>query len=231
MKIIITTTQSNVFPAPDLKAFIEDSGLEFAARQRKSLSTLMAENQAAALIVWENGRPVLYMEDQKFFFHPSMAKNRISGMRRGISYDVMAKACDLQQGDSFLDCTMGMGADTIVASYLSAGKVIGLEKSTGIYNVVKWGMRNYHSRMNWLDEAIHKIQVVQADHLDFLKQQSDSSFDIIYFDPMFRRPLLTSQPLAPLRLLADPALIPDCSPRSLPGSTPAGSHERTDKQW
>lgn len=205
MKIIVTTTQSKEVPDEIMDLFLEDSGLTFVPRHRKSLPVLISENDAGAVIVWEDNGPVLYMEDQKFFFHPSMAKNRISGMRHNLGYDVMAKACEIETGDSFLDCTLGMGADAIVASYLSGGKIIGLEKSPGICHVIKWGMHNYHSRMDWLNNAIHRIEVIQSDHLDFLKEQPDHSFDIIYFDPMFRRPLLTSQPLAPLRRLADPA--------------------------
>jgi predicted methyltransferase len=205
MKIIVTTTQSKDIPDKNIKLFLEDSGLTYIPRQRKSLPVLTAENGADAIIVWEDGRPLLYVDDQKFFFHPSMAKNRISGMRHGLGYDVMAKACGIETGDSFLDCTLGMGADAIVASYLSGGKIVGLEKSPGIYHVIKWGMRNYRSRMNWLEDAIHRIRVIPQDHLDFLKELPEHSFDIIYFDPMFRKPLLSSQPLAPLRLLADPA--------------------------
>jgi 16S rRNA G966 N2-methylase RsmD len=204
MEIIVTTTQSKEIPDKKMDLFLEDSGLTFVPRQRKSLPVLISENEAGAVVVWEDNGPVLYMEDQKFFFHPSMAKNRISGMRHDLGYDVMAKACGIEAGDSFLDCTLGMGADAIVASYLSGGKIVGLEKSPGISHVIKWGMRNYNSRMIWLNNAIHRIEVIQSDHLDFLKEQPDHSFDIIYFDPMFRRPLLNSQPLAPLRLLADP---------------------------
>lgn len=205
MKIIVTTTQSREAVDAVMNLFLEDFGLTYVPRCRKSLPVLMSENDADAIIVWEGNGPVLYIEDQKFFFHPSMAKNRISAMRHDLGYDVMARACAIEKGDSFLDCTLGMGADAIVASYLSGGKIVGLEKSPGICPVIKWGMRNYNSQMNWLIDAIHRIEVVQSDHLHFLQQQPDHSFDIIYFDPMFRRPLLTSEPLAPLRLLADPA--------------------------
>lgn len=208
MNIIVTTTQSKDIPDDNLNIFLKDTGLNYVPRHRKSIPSLINENKASAIIVWENSRPILYMEDQKFFFHPSMAKNRISGMRHALSYDIMAKACGIETGDSFLDCTLGMGADAIVASYLSGtGKIVGLEKSPGIYHVIKWGMHNYQSQMNWLEQAIHRIQVTQSDHIDFLKAQPDRSFDIVYFDPMFRKPLLTSQPLAPLRLLADPAAL------------------------
>jgi len=46
--------------------------------------------------------------------------------------------------------------------------------------------------------------VINADHNQFLAQQASNSFDVVYFDPMFRQPLMSSQPLSPLRNLADP---------------------------
>lgn len=209
MKIIATTTQSINVPSQSMQYFLNEADIPYIPRQRKSLSSLRVETGAAAVIVWEETGPVLYIDDQKLFFHPSMAKNRLAAARKGMAEDVMARACSIKPGDSFLDCTLGMGADAIVASYFSRGQVTGLEKSPAIYYVIKWGMMNYHSQMTWLEDAIHRIQVVNADHHTFLKNQADDSFDIVYFDPMFRRPLLTSQPLAPLRLLADPAPLSD----------------------
>ena len=47
------------------------------------------------------------------------------------------------------------------------------------------------------------IQVVNQDYLTYLKQQPDNTFDIVYFDPMFRHPLTDSKNLNPLRQLAD----------------------------
>ncbi|MBQ1913638.1 MAG: protein-L-IsoD(D-D) O-methyltransferase, partial [Selenomonadaceae bacterium] len=38
---------------------------------------------------------------------------------------------------------------------------------------------------------------------DFLREQPDKSFDVVYFDPMFRHPLMESENLNPLRAVAD----------------------------
>ncbi|MGI5921520.1 MAG: class I SAM-dependent methyltransferase [Syntrophomonadaceae bacterium] len=205
MKIIITTTQSGtVADSENLNKFICSSGFEFVSRERKSIKSLIEENQADAVAVWEPEGPVLYVENEKFFFHPSMAKNRITAYRNKNACDLMAKACAIKPGNDFLDCTLGLGADAIVASYFSqTGRVVGLEVSPGIYEIVKWGMKLYCSRMTWLNEAIHRIEIVHSDHYDYLRRQEDNSFDIVYFDPMFRQPLLHSEALAPLRKLAD----------------------------
>ena len=37
------------------------------------------------------------------------------------------------------------------------------------------------------------ITVINQDYLSFLKEQEDNSFDVIYFDPMFRHTLTDSK--------------------------------------
>ncbi|MEN6349246.1 MAG: class I SAM-dependent methyltransferase [Syntrophomonas sp.] len=205
MNVIATNSQSASSITADFQEFLRESGIEFVPRQRKSLEALAAEHSARGVIVWLIEGPVLnIINEEKFFFHPSMAKNRIASFRKFGTVDPLIKACDLKENDSFLDCTLGLGADSIVASYFSrGGRVVGLESSFIIAWVVKWGMKLYCSQMDWLNTAIKGIEVVAADHSSYLKELDDNSFDIVYFDPMFRQPLLKSQAIAPLRLMAD----------------------------
>jgi 16S rRNA G966 N2-methylase RsmD len=64
-------------------------------------------------------------------------------------------------------------------------------------------MKMYTGNMPWLNHAIKQIGVINSDNKSFLGQQPDKSYDIIYFDPMFPRPLLNSQPISPLRKIAN----------------------------
>ena len=89
--------------------------------------------------------------------------------------------------------------------YFAQGTVVGLESSRAIAMVVKWGMKLYDSPMTWLKEAANRIQVINSEHYQYLSDLDDNSFDIVYFDPMFRQPLLKSQAISPLRSLANPA--------------------------
>ncbi len=204
MKIIATTTQSNTSISQDFASFIEESGFVFVPRQRKSIELLAREQEAAGIVVWQPEGPVLHFGGEVFFFHPSMAKNRIAAYRKFKQHDNLIKACGLEVGDSLLDCTLGLGADAIVASYFSeGGKIVGLESSRAIAMIVKWGMRLYNSSMKWLNDAIKNIEVVNTYHYDYLKSLPDNSFDIVYFDPMFRKPILASQAIAPLRQMAN----------------------------
>jgi hypothetical protein len=134
-----------------------------------------------------------------------MAKNRLSIYRKQGTEDPFVRACEIEDGDTLLDCTLGLGADAIVASYFTPqGAVIGLESSPAIALVVKWGMKLYDSPMIWLKEAVNRIQVINSEHYHYLSNLPDNSFDIVYFDPMFRQPLLKSQAISPLRSLANP---------------------------
>lgn len=204
MRFVVTTTQSVEEREPLLDLFLQESGFTFVARQRKSLALLMEENQVDGVIVWEKQGPVLYVENEKFFFHPSMAKNRIAFNRKMNSPDLMIQACQLKAGDSFLDCTLGLGADSIVAAYFSrTGQITGLEHQPAVAHIISWGMKLYQSRMPWLQDAINRIEVLNKDHRDYLIKQEDNSYDIVYFDPMFQKPILNSQAISPLRKLAD----------------------------
>ncbi|MDD2621274.1 MAG: class I SAM-dependent methyltransferase, partial [Syntrophomonadaceae bacterium] len=163
-----------------------------------------SEHQAQGVVVWQVDGPIMHIANEVFFFHPSMAKNRIACFRKFRQIDNLARACQLQPHDSFLDCTLGLGADAIVASYFSkGGQIVALESSLLIAMIVKWGMKMYNSSMTWLNSAVKNIEVINANHYDYLKKLPDNSFDIVYFDPMFRKPILESQAIAPLRLMAN----------------------------
>lgn len=208
MHIIATTAQSGMKDFIYLDEFLEDSGFPFIAREKRSLDELLKTCEADAVMVCYSQGPVLYSGNDKFFFHPSMAKNRLAAYRKNGTEDPLVNACQLKPDDTVLDCTLGLGADAIVASYFTpGGQVVGVESSPAIAQVVKWGMKLYDSRMNWLNEAAHRIEVVNREHYEFLREMDDKSFDIVYFDPMFRRPLLKSQAISPLRALANPRAL------------------------
>ena len=204
MKIIATTSLSDYID-DNFDVFLAEIGLEYIPRKNRSLLVLQDEYQAEGIIIWYKGGPVLFIGEQKFFFHPNMAKNRISLYRKSGIVDPLVVACDLKPGDQFLDCTLGLGADSIVAAYFitDGGRVTGIESSPIMAAIVKWGMKLYQHESPWLINAVHQIEVENGDHFTYLSNLDDKSYDIVYFDPMFRKPLLKSEALAPLRMLAN----------------------------
>ncbi|MEA1959755.1 MAG: class I SAM-dependent methyltransferase [Bacillota bacterium] len=208
MKCIVTNTQSIDEITPEMSDFLENINMLYVPREKRSLDCLRETYNADEVIVWESNGPVLYIEGEKFFFHPSMAKNRINSFRKFSVPDLMIKTCGLERGDDFLDCTLGLGADSVVAAYFSGnGRVVGLESESGIANIVKWGMLHYKGKTEWLNQTIRQIQVLHYDHRQFLTEQPDASFDVVYFDPMFQKPLMKSQSISPLRQLANYAVL------------------------
>ncbi|SHH02703.1 Putative SAM-dependent methyltransferase [Thermosyntropha lipolytica DSM 11003] len=204
MRVIATTTQSRTDLSPELQAFLRETGIEFVPRGKKSLAKIKKEKDAEGIVIWQEEGPVLYIDEKtRFYFHPSMAKVRISNYRKFNQPDPMIQAMELEEDDKVLDCTLGLGADAIVASYFaSQGRIVGLEYSPLVASIIKWGMKMYRTPVDWLDRAIKRIEVVNVDYREYLSSLKDNSFDIVYFDPMFRKPILKSQAISPLRLLA-----------------------------
>lgn len=204
MRIIATTTQANPCISDSFKQFLAETGYELVQRANKSLDRLRNEYKASGIIVWKNSGPQLYIQDERYFFHPSMAKIRITMFRNNGALDPMAKACGLDGNQDFLDCTLGIGSDAIVAAYFNPSrKIVGVESSPLIASITKWGMRLYETPEAYLAQAVRKVEVIQMDHLEYLRQQPDNAYDVVYFDPMFRTPFLKSQAISPLRLIAN----------------------------
>jgi 16S rRNA G966 N2-methylase RsmD len=80
---------------------------------------------------------------------------------------------------------------------------VGVESSPLIAAIVHWGIKKHVKGPVWLKQALDRIEIVSGDHLHFLKNRPDNSFDIVYFDPMFRHPINASQPISRLRQLAN----------------------------
>lgn len=156
--------------------------------------------------------------DQLLFFHPSMSLLRLLNIIRGKG-DRFLQASGLNRGDSFLDGTMGLASDTLIAAWAvgERGKILALESSPLIYALVSDGLKrlkmlsppdisNTLKQQAWLElsKASGCIEAYLANHLEFLKQMPDSSVDIIYFDPMFRITRAKSSSIQPVKTWSNP---------------------------
>lgn len=135
-----------------------------------------------------------------FFFHPSMALVRLKRLRIG-GTDTLLSVSGVVHGDTVIDCTAGLCSDSLVFSYAvsSEGQVIAMEASPMLHAIVREGLKLYHTGINEFDEAMRAIKPVQGHHEPLLRQMGDKSADVVYFDPMFERPITTSSNLVPLR--------------------------------
>ena len=133
----------------------------------------------------------LSVDDPPLHWHPSVAIPRLRRLAEGGSDNFLA-ATALEEGDKVLDCTLGLGADAIVAAHAvgDTGMVTGLEASPVIALLTAWGLRHeavaYHRKKAPLGTIAGRIRVIPAEALAFLEAQADGSWDVICFDPMFR---------------------------------------------
>lgn len=185
-------------------------GADYVARLGRQLAVIQEEFQTPCVIVLEHGQPVVYQDGTRFFFHRGMAELRMLNILR-TGHDPMVRAMNLSPGMSVLDCTLGLAADALVAAFIvgDGGMVLGLEASPVVAALTRWGLLEIQAADSDAREqtrqAARRIQVRQANHQEYLAGLADNSFDVVYFDPMFRRPQATSCGIQPLRIFADTA--------------------------
>jgi len=205
--IVTTSHRTTCVQTETAKQLALMFNVSFAERADMSVKDLSEKYGVDGLMVVSARRTSYVSGGQEFFFHPGLARLRIKELKNGKA-DQMIKAMSLKQGDSVLDCTMGPGADAIVASYISGsnGRVTGLEYSPVISVLVGAGLLTYPEDED-IALAMRRIKVINTDYRRYLAGLDPCSYDIIYFDPMFRAPRHKSPAMNSARLLANPAPV------------------------
>lgn len=198
--ILITTSHKASEESIKLaKALSIEFGIPYY--NRRHLAEKSKKSNIKAFYVVDNNLQLsINVNSHKLFFHPGIAKIRMENYKRD-GKDYLLEALRPENNDIVYDGTFGLGMDGIfIAHFVS--KVIGTELSTHIYRVVSYGLKVYVSKEKWINSAIKKIELYNADMKVFSKNQPDKSFDIVYCDPMFENPVFKSSALNPLRPLA-----------------------------
>ena len=174
-------------------------GLPFVERRAKAPLHRLLEGDRDALLVFERDHVSLWDREGHFRWSPGMATLRLLAFERG-DEDNLVSAALLREGESLLDCTLGLGQDALVASRAVGpkGRVVGVEKSPALHAVVSCGLR----RLGPLPGAC-VIETVCADAGGVLASAAPSSFDVVLFDPMFGRPGKAQPAFEMLRRHAD----------------------------
>ena len=120
--------------------------------------------------------------------------------------DHLIQALDLHTGARVLDCTLGLASDAAVAACVAGptGRVVGLEASLLLHFAVQHGLAHYECKTPLLTAALRRVETVHAVAADYLAQYvaQKMSFDVVYFDPMFRHPVQGSKAMEALRPLS-----------------------------
>lgn len=222
--VVTTTIRAGYEESRRAAALSHSLGCAYVPRGRRSLNDLCRQSKVEGAVVVSRERVVLSYAGREFFFHPGLAKLRIREIMAGKT-DQMVQAMDLRAGDRVLDCTLGLAADALVAGCVvgDGGRVIGLEAVPVVAMLVRCGLEQHrfahgaqaggraaqHSR--WVHGSIvsagRRVEVQVADHREYLSASESDSFDVVYFDPMFRVPRYASSAMEPLRLLAEKAAL------------------------
>ena len=205
MEFIITTiTKVNTDLIYQAQALAQKFNKKFVTRNNLSLERLKQDNNVDNILIFTKDGLKAHTSQGDLFFHLNMAQLRILNLNRN-QKDHMVEAMDLKPKMSVLDCTLGLGTDATVASYIVCenGKVVGLESATLIYLITKYGLANFNHDNIAINHSLRRIESFNLHYLDYLKAQGDNSFDIVYFDPMFRKPIQDSANFKPMRAIAN----------------------------
>lgn len=203
--IITTGNAAAEYWVKRAEALSAETGFKYIPRQSFSINKLIERSgDSVALVVLANGARLVRPDHPLIEYHPSMGYVRVKRIIKGDS-DPMIEAAGMQRGDSVLDCTAGLGSDSLVFAVKagSEGSVTALENSVDLAVLLKEGLAHYETSLEEVNQAMRRIKVKHGHHLEILREMPDKSVDIVYFDPMFREPLMDSAAINPLRDFAN----------------------------
>jgi 16S rRNA G966 N2-methylase RsmD len=203
--MIITTARkgADVLEEKALRFSLELAA-PFIRRSEASVQDLIQHYEADVLVIGK-GKVTLYSKDggEPFFYHPNSAMFRVKQFQK-TNYDPLVASADLSKGMSFLDCTLGLASDSLVAQIAvgKSGRVTGLEANQTLASIVRHGLGSWQDGGALMIDAMRRIEVVHAHHKDYLQNLADHSFDVVYFDPMFEQHLSNSTGIKALKQFA-----------------------------
>ena len=181
MQSLVTTAPSG--DPSEARELAARFGLHAEPRAGRALSTILAGAAGAPVLVLAARRADLYERGRAFRASAGMAVLRVLRAARGEVDPIVAHA-GLRPGDTVLDATLGLGGDALIAAHATGRRVVGLESDGTIAAFTQASLRRLgnHGR-----EPGRNVEIIRADHRAWLREQPDSSFDVVLLDPMFRR--------------------------------------------
>lgn len=185
------TTIRKCRPAIKAEALERAETLHLPYFQRENMLSDMAQKYGMeGFLVYGKKLPYYWSGGEEYRFHLGTSVLRIEQMKRG-NQDRLCSL--LPEGHvSVLDATFGQGGDSMTMSWFlgERGNVTSLEKSTPLYEIGRSAISGFtDSREEELVSALHRITLLHEDFKDFLRHVEPKSFDVIYFDTMFRAPV------------------------------------------
>lgn len=190
MKIAATT----ISDAPGLireKAKERAKALAIPYLEREDKLEEMAEKyKAEGFLIYGRRLPSFKTKDGEYHFHLGTSVLRTRQILAG-NEDRLCRLLPKEGPCRVLDCTFGHANDSTTISWFlgDRGSVTALEKSTAPYEIGRAGIESYQDKDPALTDAVRRIYLIHADFKEYLKNIPEKSFDVVYFDPMFRHPV------------------------------------------
>jgi hypothetical protein len=176
---IVTTARTGSFA--EARELADRFGLRAVDRAGRPVAALIAEG--APVLVLAGRSADLHEGGRVFRASAGMAFLRVLRASRGED-DPLVAAAGLRAGDRVLDATLGLAGDALVAAHATSARVVGLEADGLLAAFTQAGLRRLRKHAR---EPGRLVEVVRADHREFLRAQPSASFDVVLLDPMFRR--------------------------------------------
>ena len=209
MNILTTAQKSNKAIQEEAKVLASSMHMTYIKRGKSSILALFDAHLCDYIAVLSgNGLTIHFPNNQQYSFHLSMAQLRILRLQRGEGDHLINAVQTILNANhplgkeefSFLDCTIGLGSDSIVVSYaFPQAKIKGLEGSLPIWLATSYGLAHYSHNVKSVTDALRRIEVSHDTFETYVPNLPDDSIDIIYFDPMFEVPVEESPQFKPLR--------------------------------
>lgn len=196
------------------KAWAESQGFAYVLRGKRTIQDLMDE-YGEDFLVYSSRGPQIDRPEGSHFFSLNMAELRIQNLRKGQRDHLLEALMGVKEYDlrpaaaqppiSVLDCTCGFGADAAVASFgLPAGsRVDALEVSPLLEAVTAWGFSHFVHKKDDVTAVLRRISLRCGDYRDYLLSDEGPVYDVLYFDPMFQRPVEASCQFQPVRAIME----------------------------
>ncbi|HPE68405.1 MAG TPA: class I SAM-dependent methyltransferase [Thermotogota bacterium] len=198
--VVTTANKPDSVLTQRARQFAHKIGVPFVSRRH--FPSFLKEHPQDFFYVFERERLVIRRANETFFFHPGSAVMRMRNFKQG-QEDYLLQTMQLTGTESVLDLTLGLGNEAILlGAFLPEGRVVGVEGSQHIFHIVQDGWKNYTGGPPWVLEAMKRVSLVHKDYRDLLRELPEDAYDIVYCDPMFENPVMSSSGLNPLRPFA-----------------------------
>lgn len=201
--IITTSYRKNPLILEKVYELANKYNLRYVPRNKNTLKQLIKRHQCPVILVTD--KHIRYVtEHSEIFFHPNFAQVR-SKRIDDHQPDALIEVSGLKYGMSILDCTLGLGSDSLIASQVvgDKGTVIALESNPIMHLITSEGLRYYPFLSKLLSDAAKRIEIHHQHAYEYLKSLDDDTFDVVYFDPMFDSNIKEETPLNDVKKIAD----------------------------